>query len=164
MNYKLAAIYEHNMNFGGVSQGISFWNTIEEAQKEGSGDVDDGGPHPATVSFCFAFPYEVAEKMLKWREEIVKLFPEGIDAIKTSYKPIMRMNHQADTWPMVDGVEIELRLGSYFMKPDTPFTNTILKVGFFKTSEFGVSNVKQNYFYEVVSKPTKKKIVWRNIK
>ena len=165
MNYKLAAIFEHNMNFSGVSQGISFYNTVEEADKEGSGEVDDGGPHPATVTFMYAFPSEVAYKAFEWREGIKSLLPEGIDIIKISYKPIMDMNHNKNTWPMVDGIEIELQLGSFFRKPDTPFTNTMLRVGFFKTTVFGAEVIKQDYFYKVLDPKTqKKKITWRNIK
>jgi len=126
MDYKLAVVIETGMNFDVVSQGISFYNTVEEVNRR---VIASNG--------LFAFPAEIAEKMLKWREDITKLLPEGTDIINTSYKPIMCVNYDMSKWPVVDGVEVVLCFGSFSTKTNSPFTNSTLSKSFTTCTESG---------------------------
>ena len=139
MKYKLAVIIERNMNFGQTSQGVSFYDTIEEAIEK-----------VTTGNILFAFPAEIAEKMLKWVEDITKVLPEGIGCIKDTYMPVMCKDYDLKKWPVVDGVEATLHLGKFSMITNNPFTGSVLVKSFTKSTE--------------ANSPKEKKITWRNIK
>lgn len=153
MKKNIAAVFENNLNFGGISHSISFFSSVEEAMKA-SHNVDDGGPHLATSIFQYAFPAKVATKSLEWVTALRKELPKNIDIIKTEYRPIMRKNYTGSTYPLVDGIEVEVRLGNFFRRNHSPFMNTKIRIGFFRDTEFGMDVIKQDYFYDVVdSKP-----------
>lgn len=147
MAYEIAVVFKHEMNFGNVSHSISFCNTIEDISKIPI-NMDNGIPQSRTL--LYAFPAEVAEKMLEWRNSVSKLLPENVDIIETTYKPIMRRYYVKAPFPMVDGIETELRLGSFSDHQVSAFTHVKLKVGFFKMVKFGNSVIKQDYLYQVV--------------
>ena len=137
---KIAAVFENKLNFGRVSHSISFFHTLEEAKQASK----------ESHTFQYAFSSKVFTKSVDWVTHIKKILPKGVGIAEALYKPVMSVSSNSVPFPMVDGVELTLKLSSE--EEHSAFVGTLVTSGFYKDKKFGMDVVKSGDSYKVVKK------------
>ena len=134
-----AAVFENKLNFGKVSQSISFFHTLEEAKQASK----------ESHTFQYTFHSKVATKSVDWVAEVKKILPKNVEIEEVLYKPIMASHSVRTPFPMVDGIEVTIKLRA---EPHSAFAGTLVTAGFYKDKKFGIDVVKSDSSYKVVRK------------